>query len=146
MYWCSRGSLEVEAGESLFLTPFWLLAVSLAHTDLFEFILKCLHLSSKNIMTTPKICHCMYSKGLQLLNSKQGDAFMIKLMTFHVHSLLSWCPQFVVSESGSTQKQETVFSLCHLFLEIIPVCSGLVQNFSVVSSLGLFSPPITGHF
>jgi hypothetical protein len=62
MYWYPQGSLEKEAGESLFLTPSWLSTVSLTHIDLFEFILKVLHFLSKNIMTTvPEISHCIYS-------------------------------------------------------------------------------------
>lgn len=58
----STGQPWERGWGSLFLTPTWLLGVSLAYADLSEFVLKVLHLSSKNVTAlVPKISHCICS-------------------------------------------------------------------------------------
>lgn len=92
-----RAALKRLMKESLFSTPSQLLGTSLAHSDLSEFILKVLYLSSKNVIdTVPETSHCLCLQGLQLLMCKQSDISVIELMAIRACIWLSWCQQFVV--------------------------------------------------
>lgn len=120
----STGQPWERGWGSLFLTPTWLLGVSLAYADLSEFVLK-------SFASVLKECHGSCSKNISLhlfigirVTGVQVEWYVCywingNLCLHLVIMVSTMCCSLRPSKTGSTEKPGTLSSLCHPLMRFV---------------------------